>query len=101
MKNSIFVIVAVLVLLLSACGNNPAKRTVASHTIVAPVSYGNGVYYFPCFGEKFAVSLSQFVSDGSRIVAMTGDGNGVYGSDDGYFVVIDTTAVKGGNNADH
>lgn len=95
MKKSVFlVVIALLVLILSACGedNNPADLVLSRNLL--PVSYGNGVYYFPYTGKKFSQSLSKFIANGNKVVVMTGDGGNAFGFDVGYFVVVDTTVVK-------
>lgn len=54
------------------------------------VCYGNGVYYFPCYGANFGNTLSKFIKDNPELqfVDATGDGTAVHGFDKGYFVVF-------------
>lgn len=53
-----------------------------------PISYGNGVYYFPHTEARFSNALSSFLgTNDCNVEAMTGDGTGAYGADIGYFVV--------------
>lgn len=56
-----------------------------------PLSYGNDVLYFPCKGADFGNELSRYREQHPdlRIAAMTGDGNGGYGRDRGYFVTVE------------
>ena len=55
------------------------------------LDYKNGVYYFPYIEKNFARSLSNFKEKNPelKIISMCGDGNGVYGRDSGYFVVVE------------
>lgn len=53
-----------------------------------PRSYGSGVFYFPVAEERFSQSLAEWRKKNTcDIVAVTGDGNGVYGRDQGYWVI--------------
>lgn len=82
---------AFFIVLLAAGCSTASDSTKVNHTkIVAPIDYGNGVYYFSTGGAQFGNSLSDFIENHPEleIVAITGDGNGGYGSDMGYFVVF-------------
>jgi hypothetical protein len=50
---------------------------------------GGGVLYFDCIGNNFGIALGKWAETHPEltIAAMTGDGNGTYGRDEGYFVV--------------
>ena len=86
MKNLILILIfGTLLVSCDTASDGPKKAVVCS-----PVDYGNGVYYFPCMQEDFAISLSVFLADSSLIFkGMTGNGKGVYGEDLGYFVVVE------------
>jgi hypothetical protein len=56
----------------------------------SPVRYGDKVYYFPCTGASFGMSLEIFLEDSTKkITTMAGNGTGDRGHDKGYFVVIE------------
>ncbi len=59
-------------------------------TIVTPIDYGHGIYYFNCTERMFATSLSAFLGNDStiQILSITGDGTTDDGEDKGYFVII-------------
>lgn len=91
----IYLILFFISLLITQCndpasiGPKPVKDSEFDVNITRPINYGNNVFYFPCIQKEFAMSLSQFLSDSTiEIEAMAGDGNGTYGCDLGYFVVI-------------
>lgn len=58
--------------------------------VVAPVGYGNGVYYFACIQDRFANSLSAFLGENQnlKVDAISGNGTSTQGFDSGYFVVF-------------
>ena len=75
-----------------SCNNTSDEKSVKTTKQVDAkvVDYHNNVYYFACTQENFANALSQFINKHQelQLVAMTGDGTGTYGVDDGYFVVF-------------
>jgi hypothetical protein len=66
---------------------NPINYKVEDGCPVA--NYGNGVYYFPCVGENFLHTLSEFKGEGHNVTAISGDGTAGYGADHGYIVTCD------------
>ena len=75
-----------------SCGTPASKGPSKDDTnlVVKPINFGHGVYYFPCTKKVYAVSLSAFLSDGTKhIKAMAGDATKLYGNDRGYFVVVE------------
>lgn len=78
-----------LALLLVGCdpASNPAN---VGEGTCAPVDYHNGVLYFPCATAAFANSLSHYreTHPDAEVISIAGNGNGSYGHDQGYFVVI-------------
>lgn len=102
MKKIVFVVMAILILSFTACENSSYVESTKPVKIITPVAYGNGVYYFHCIRVEFATSLSKFIADGNKkVVAIAGDGTDLDSFDCGYFVVVDTTTVTGGHNADN
>lgn len=84
----LIIITIVAVVVVTNNGSPGNTDNIASTKIVEPVDYGNGVYYFDCIGSTFANSLSSFIEiDNVTILSITGDGNGAYGTNLGYFVV--------------
>ena len=88
MKN----LVLFMTVLLLACGCEKRAsdlNAIAVETVVAPIDYGNGVYYIPATEAQFGKSLSHFIGTNTNkeIVSIAGDGSGGYGYDRGYFVV--------------
>lgn len=75
-----------------ACSSARKQSAVGNTSIVVPVNYGNGVYYFPVTEAAFGNSLSEFIAQHQtlEVMAMTGDGTKSYGWDKGYFVVFKT-----------
>lgn len=68
--------------------NDPENVGISKRVNV--VDYGNGVYYFPYDEANFANALSVFIRDHQnlKLVSFSGNGNGTYGVDKGYFVVF-------------
>lgn len=89
MKSLRFLVVASL-LTFAACNRANDPDNVGKPVVTEAVDYGNGVYYFPYEEAKFGNALSQFIKrhDELELVAITGDGNGSYGRDTGYFAVF-------------
>jgi hypothetical protein len=52
--------------------------------------YDNGVLYFGCVDNSFAMSLSKYISDhpNTTILSISGTNQDFYGEDHGYIVVI-------------
>lgn len=59
--------------------------------IIAPVHYGESVYYFAATEAKFGNSLVEFIRENPdlEITAIAGDGAHVYGVDQGYWVITE------------
>ena len=74
----------------SGCGSGPNSETTTEVSNVWVMDYSNGVYYFDSEGKTFVSALATFIGQHPELefVAMTGDGNGIYGCDRGYFVVF-------------
>jgi hypothetical protein len=72
---------------LGSCGSAASK---GNGQVTLPTSYDNGVYYFDCTQANFGRSLSAFIiaHPELEVTAMTGNGTGIYGYDEGYFVVV-------------
>jgi hypothetical protein len=93
MKKLLVAAAACSLLLLAGCGDASDPDNVGASSC-APVDYYNGVYYFPCHQADFGNALSSFIrsNPGMTVQAVTGDGTGGYGRDDGYFVVTKTSS---------
>lgn len=54
------------------------------------VDYGNGVFYFKSTEDVFANNLSAFIAGHPDLllVSIAGNGTGVHGADNGYFVIF-------------
>jgi uncharacterized lipoprotein NlpE involved in copper resistance len=83
---------ALLGFLLIGC-NNPSKGPSESESTSSclPVRYGDKVYYFPCTQRYFGTALNEFLMNDTtrKVAAITGDSRGAYGTNRGYFVVIE------------
>jgi len=85
----LFFLILVFIVIFTSCGN-PVQKGPLPIKICTPINYGNNVYYFHCEPEVFAVSLSAFLSDGTKHVqSMTNDGFTECVNDRGYIVVIE------------
>jgi hypothetical protein len=89
---SSILLVASLAILIGCDGaakkENVAQRQVQQvQSVNKVVDYGNGVYYFPFLQSDFANELSAFIGQHPELelVAMTGNGNDLYGANLGYF----------------
>jgi hypothetical protein len=88
------VVLGMLVLAMSGCGSSfpvPDPENTVPAAVNEPITdYGNGVYYFAVRRAEFVVALSAFIGQHPELelLAMTGNGNGSYGRDKGYFVVF-------------
>jgi len=92
MKTKYLWIISILFLTLTMSCNcsSPAPKNF-DFTPVEPINFGRGVYYFPAIENEFGQSLTVFLLDSSKhVVAMTGDGTGAGGFDQGYWVVVKT-----------
>lgn len=88
---SFFIAVAVLSATFSLAGCDSASNPKnVGQGACSVVDYRNGVLYFPCTEDAFANSLSQYRESHSDldVVSIAGNGNGTYGHDQGYFVVV-------------
>ena len=67
-----------------------AQKTIAERILLeAPISYGNGVYYFNTADGAFGVSLADFIGKSSnRLELVSMVAKGTYAGDRGYFVVF-------------
>jgi hypothetical protein len=84
-------VIALLVIVAVIYSCNPTanpSNVRPSGDISAVVDYGHGVYYFPYKGQEFGNAISVFIGSRPEIeyIGSTGDGNGAYGRDQGYFV---------------
>lgn len=80
----------ILLVSLMACDGAANLENVGESKGCEPLDYHNGVYYFPCNEATFGNALSAFLTErpGVTVAAMTGDGQGSHGRDQGYFVVL-------------
>jgi hypothetical protein len=92
MKKIIFLLFVVI--LTASCNetSNNQSNDLNVAELINPVYYDNGVYYFDCSDKKFAESLSRFIEksvvDSLEIKSVVGNGSGLYGKDNGYFVIV-------------
>ncbi|MBI4991730.1 MAG: hypothetical protein HZB99_00740 [Candidatus Harrisonbacteria bacterium] len=86
-RRAVFPLLAVALLAACDAAKDPNNIKKSGCT---PLDYGNGVYYFPCIEANFANALSTFLKNFPmmEVSAMTGNGNGSYGHNMGYFVVV-------------
>ena len=72
----------------TACDSSASVENVRPGAQGQVLDYGNGVYYFPYVGPDFGNALSTFIGQhpGWELQAMTGNGIGFYGANQGYFV---------------
>jgi hypothetical protein len=90
----IFVILfcGLMLFALNSCDSARKGPQETSVSVIAPINYGNGVYYFNCNERSFATSLSAFIentmNEETEIKAISGDGTIGHGYDRGYFVVV-------------
>jgi len=83
---------AVSIFALMGCAKKEDQKNVGTTNGCRPVDYKEGVYYFPCReAATFGNAVSGFLEKNKnlRILAVSGDGTGVYGYDKGYFVFIE------------
>lgn len=86
-----------LLSLLAGCSPAESEPSSAGDPVAATiVDHGNGVLYFDHEGGAFGNALSAYLKEHPTqyVTAITGDGNGGYGRDRGYFVTVmerDTT----------
>lgn len=78
--------------------NSPVDETKMSEDILDSSSqdsgsctlynYGTGVHYFYCTEKDFAMAIAAFKQKNPTVVVttVTGNGTGVHGKDEGYFV---------------
>lgn len=73
-----------------ALGSCTGAASDGDGVVTLPTSYENGVYYFDCTQANFGRSLAAFIAAHPEleVTAMTGNGTGTYGYDEGYFVVV-------------
>ncbi len=94
MISSITVIAAAL--LVTSCDGaaNPENVASANQSNCTIVDYGGGVLYFDCIGSNFGNALSQYRREHPtmRVESSHGNGNGGYGRDQGYFVIVSPAA---------
>ena len=94
MKRFLLLIVPTL-FLLAACDQAADPKNVVGYDNTVQgnmfVDYGNGVFYFPYTEADFGNKLAQFRKQHSEwhIVAVTGNGTGYNGVDQGYWVICD------------
>ena len=82
---------------LVTCVNVPSNsEIIAKASLVMPVKFGDNVYYFDAKQVNFGKSLQFFISSHPelKIVTVTSDNSGVYGSTDGYFVVVEVVPPR-------
>ena len=87
----LFLVVGNFLIFLFGCGNAGDSSKVNNTRTVAPVSYGNGVYYFAATKAAFGNSLSKFIATHPNLTLISiADDTTVsaYGSNAGYFVVF-------------
>jgi len=89
----LFLIVFLVGIIIGCNYNNPSDRDDIENaiTMMNPINYGNGVYYFPVTGSTFGKSLSYFIEknkDKLELVSISADDSNKYGYTSGYFVVF-------------
>jgi hypothetical protein len=94
MNSNVYVLFLLLILLTviaAGCTTSSDKNKVGNTVIVNPIEYGNGVLFFSCTEARFANSLSSYLElhPDMRVDAIAGDGTGIHGLDQGYFVVVE------------
>lgn len=67
-----------------------SNGSIKKATVVQPISFGSGVYYFNVVDEQFGKSLASFIAKNanSEIVTMSPNDNAGHGWTVGYFVVF-------------
>ena len=99
MKKIVMVLALIVLLpLIGWCGgggeNDVKEEVVCWPEATTPAEYGTRVYYIPCTGHVFAEILDLWLFDtGHEVEAISGDGNGIYGRDSGYFIVVAATGT--------
>ena len=85
-----FAFIALSAALLASCSGPADPANVDTSAACLITDYQNGVLYFDCDKAAFANGLSNYrvANPGMEIISMTGNGNGAYGRDVGYFVVV-------------
>jgi hypothetical protein len=97
MKALLVIIAAITALMTTACAVNESNqpRNIGQTKIIAPLDYGNGVYYFPIVSAEFGNSLSAFIKQHPEMemlsIAPTDEG---YQSIHGYFVIFKNKRQK-------
>jgi hypothetical protein len=92
LKNKLVLAIAILaVALFTACdpvASDP--EAISKVTVMTPLNYGNGVYYFPCWEAQFGKSLSDFIDRNPNLefVSMAPNDRVSHGYTTGYFVVF-------------
>lgn len=78
-----------ILLLIAGCGSADDPKSISVASIVQPVDYGNGVFYFKATRADFGKSLADFIGKNKsrEVASIAGDGTDGYGYDRGYFVV--------------
>ena len=72
MKNVLLLVLVVIGLAGSGCKKNPNDLTIVEKLgICALKDYGNGVYFFRAIGDKFAISLSGFLTRNPNLELIT------------------------------
>jgi hypothetical protein len=82
----------VLLLALACSDPQPAEQVSVTNGVSSATvtDYGNGVYYIRARGQmEFGNALSAFIKNHPilRVMAVTGNGSGVHGTNTGYFIV--------------
>lgn len=82
--------IGILLLLLISCGNNSNNLKNDKVEIFIPtINSCDGIYYFE--HDNFPKNLINFIKnnhDSLSIVSINGDGTGLYGRNNGYYVVL-------------
>lgn len=76
---------------LAACNDAGDSSNVIEGRACAITDFGSGVYYMNCTRANFGNGLSTFLEENPElsVIAVTGDGTGYNGINDGYFVVTE------------
>lgn len=93
MKKSFIFFLVVICFCVYGCKKKDAEMSADSiekATVVKPISFGSGVYYFNVIEEQFGKSLAGFIAKNSNleIVTMSPNEYKKYGRVVGYFVVF-------------